>query len=239
MRDSEWMTAEALQGTLGIGRSTFYRRVQSGEIEHAEIGGSRLFRPSVRLSEPSQSVPVPRNGTGQPGTTRDTLSDELGLQDRAELLALVSGYETRIDSLLVERQAATVEAREARERAAALAVELEAERGRSALSNLEAEHARQLAERDREREAAAIEAAKLEAERARLELEHARKLADLEIGNLEALARAKLADAERIAREERQRREGAEAQLAAARALESLPWWRFGQRRQVRALLAN
>jgi len=96
-----------------------------------------------------------------------------------------------------------------------------------------------------EAERAAIEARERAAalsadvERARLELEHARKLAELERDSLEALARAKLADAERIAREERQRREGAEAQLAAARALESLPWWRFGQRRQVRALLAN
>jgi len=210
MRDSEWTTAEALQGTLGIGRSTFYRRVQTGEIEHAEIGGSKLYRPAVRVAAPSQSGPVPRDEHGQSGTKRDSPRDDTGQRDsdRTGLLALVTRYETRIDALLAEHQAAT-------QRAAALAVELEAERGRSAaaleaergrvaLAQLEAEHARQLAERDRAREAAAAAAAQLEAERAR-------EAARLEVERAREAARDERREAER----ERAERERAEAKRAA------------------------
>ncbi len=202
----EWTDLETLARTLGISRATFYRKVQGGQIEATEVAGRRIYRAVIEAPGKSQSRSVSRDET-RPIETTSRPGETASETDRTAVLALVERYETRIDALLTERREvdrARIEAEraatEARERAAALAAEVE---------------------------------------RARLELEHARKLAELEIGNLEALARAKLADAERIAREERQRREGAEAQLAAARALESLPWWRFGQRRQVRALLAN
>ena len=237
MRDSEWTTAEALQGTLGIGRSTFYRRVQTGEIEQAEIGGSKLYRPAVRVAPPSQSGPVPRDERGQRGTAGDSPRDDSGQRDadRAGLLALVTRYENRIDALLVDHQAATA-------RAAALAVELEAERGRSAavleaqrgrvaLAQLEAEHARQLAERDRAREAAAAEASRLEAERDRAAVLAAHVV---EVERLRAAEASAREAAAAVLEEASQAREAAEARAAALEALARLSWWRFGARRRAR-----
>ena len=224
-----WNDAETLQTFLGIGRSTFFRRVQAGVIEAATIGGSRFYRllpagqdgTSPTGPERTTSGPVPqdeRDRTGPDGT------------DRAGLLALVSKYETRIDALLVDHQAATREAREARERAAALAVELEAARGQVALVELQAEHARQLAERER----ATVEAAHVvEVERLRTAEASAREAAT---ADLEDASRAREA-AHAVAQEERKRREAAEARAAAVEALAALAWWRFGAKRRARAAL--
>ena len=260
-----WNDAETLQTFLGIGRSTFFRRVQAGVIEAATIGGSRFYRLLPAGQDGTSPTGPGRTTSGPVPQTSPTDTGPDGT-DRAGLLALVSKYETRIDALLVDHQAATREAREARERAAALAVELEAARGQVALVELQAEHARQLAERERAREAAALEAARLEAERvreaaaraveaARLEAERERATVEaahvVEVERLrtaEASAReaatADLEDASRareaahaVAQEERKRREAAEARAEAVEALAALAWWRFGAKRRARAVL--
>ena len=203
MNDTVWTDAATVQATLGISRASFYRRVQSGEVEVAEVGGRRFYRAAVRLTPDSQPVSVSRDDVRRvenpspPVETRD--------ETRAGVLALVTRYESRIDALLVERREAEGNAGKARDHAAALAVEVE---------------------------------------RARLERDHAHQVARLEIAAVEAAHQVRLEAVERTAREasqlaqdERQRREGAESRLEALEALSGLPWYRFGQRRRVRALL--
>lgn len=163
---ADWTDASELQRRLGIGRSTFYRWVQRGEVEAVQLGGRTLYRAAILTGAPSQSVP---RDMGLNGTQRDdmglsgtggTVTDEpsTALVPATQVLALVERYEARIDALLgqVERAHAAasggaVEVERARADARVAVVEREHERAltAAALAAVEVERrARQAVERE-------------------------------------------------------------------------------------------
>ena len=173
MSQDQWHNRKTLQAMLGISRSAFFRRVQKGTIETAEVGGSKVYRARVSSSpgpdDQSHAVPGSRDSSGPIGTG---VAPESGLVPAAQVLALVERYETRIDALLSEARA---------ERANHTADR----------TQLDAQRAHLAGQVEQLRTAAAA------AERAQLDAQHARQVEQLRAEQAIAQATQRAAELER------------------------------------------
>lgn len=69
-QDGIWQPLPALARELGISARTLYRRIGAGAVEVITVGGQRLGRPVVRVTEP-----LAQPGAGEGGEPCQTATD--------------------------------------------------------------------------------------------------------------------------------------------------------------------
>lgn len=121
----EWHDAETLQRRLGISRRTFYRWVESGQVEAGTLGGAKVYRAVLTLPGREPPSSPKRSARAAP---RDTAGSGTGGTDGTgvAVLGLVERFSLQVDELHRELQRLTGEVERHKARADRAEVELSA-----------------------------------------------------------------------------------------------------------------
>ena len=211
-----WQTPDMLSRQLGVTRRTLYRKVKQGLIESCTVAGRKLYRAVVDIppgAVTDRDAATNRDVANRRGPAPDvTLSRHQTSQD-----VTVPGMPDVPPNVmaLVERyedklEAVAAERAELAGQVAQLRVDVQTER-----ANVQtAEHKRQLVT---------------------LEAKHQVDKLQSAAAQFRAVAEQRRADAERAQREAESLRQ----RLEAIQTLDDTPWWAFGRRRQLHAVLAG
>ena len=208
--DQGWTTRQELRTQLGISERTFHRRLKVGAIESTDSGGIRIYRLADRSATATAGHAANGSHNGQDaGHIGQTPADV-----PPNVLALVQRYEDRLDAVTAERAQLTAEHAELQRQLTTERVELNGLVAQLRAEVQTGDHRRQLVE---------------------LEAKHNAERLQSAAAQFRAVAEQRRADAERAQREAESLRQ----RLEALQTLDDTPWWAFGRRRQLHAVLAG